>query len=163
MTDPTRRQLLFGGGASAAIVAARSLPLFAAEGTPVAGVKDSLVFESSGDEVDIPTTVEDRQFRRAFKKALIRLRMRGKVTRKQFREFRHASFSTLGYERNGRLRSFIQHVRGDVEEQAGGSLDDVFAAATLLIDAIVAFIVDNWNSLVKNLTANLQALTVEIE
>ena len=160
--NPTRRQILLGGGALAVSVSANNFPLFAGEGTPVASVTEPTASGES-NEIDIPTTPKDRQFRRAFKQALVRLRMRGKVTRKQYREFRHASFSTLGYERNGRLRSFIQHVRSDVEEQAGGSLDDIFAAATLLIDAIVAFIVDNWNSLVKNLTANLQALTVEIE
>ena len=52
---------------------------------------------SSLGQYEADITSYDRRFRFAFNRTLFRLRLRGRITRQQFRDFRAASFSTFEY------------------------------------------------------------------
>lgn len=108
-------------------------------------------------------TDQDRRFRFALNRAMLRLRMRGKLTRQQFRDFRAATFNTFEYSRDNYAGAFVQHVRRDINKASSGAFDDVLEAAKLLVDAVIRWLVEQWDSIVNSLMGNLKALQLAVD
>lgn len=146
----TRRDALAIVGGTAAAIAVAGIVSDGATPQPT----------SSLGQYEADITNEDRLFRFVFNRTLFRLRLRGKITRQQFRDFRAASFSTFEYRHNGKSGAFIQHVRRDVNKASNGA---VTIAAGMLFEALIRWIITNWNSIVQFVTGNLDELNVAID
>jgi hypothetical protein len=161
MTRETRRDLFKLFGVSGMAIACHQA-FGQAPGTPVASVKTTPPLPFDGPEA-LDNTEDDRRFRSAFNRALRRLRLRGKISRQRFHELRAATFNSFAYTHNRRMGSFLQHIRRDVEQQAGDAWDDMVTAASMFLEALVQWIIESWNKIIGNVLTNLEEWKIAID
>lgn len=160
-TPLTRRDLLKFGSGGAVLAAIPVHSALGQTGTPVK-VSDTIRTVRLDDETLFTSTLnrEDRRFRRAFLIAIRRLRLRGKLTRERFRELRTAIFSSFGYFKNERVGIFIQHLRRDVQEQAGDAWDVLVTFPRL--ESLVQWLIESWNLVIDDIKTNLEEWKITI-
>lgn len=154
----TRRQALAAVGSAAAFGAGIAV----CGATPEPGVHEGTE-KVHTPGADARFSREDRRFLFAFNRALLRQRLAGRLDRQKFRDFRLASFNVLNYVRDGKAGSFIQHLRRDINKASNGAFEEVLAAAEMLFEAIVAWLIERWNDIMDDIKANFEALKIAVD
>ena len=161
-TNLTRRELIKFGSSGALLTSISSQSVFGQLGTPV---KTAEILPVKTDD-EAPFTIvpnrEDRRFRVAFLRAIRRLRLCGKLTKERFRELRIATFSSFAYFKNHRIGDFLQHLRRDVQQQAGDAWDDMITSAVMFMESLVQWLIESWNSIIGNIMTNLEEWKIVI-